>query len=41
VLDPSVLTGHGSDGFEHGTGRGHGSDGAGLARTGYLKLITP
>jgi hypothetical protein len=22
VLDPPVLTGHGSDGFEHGTGRG-------------------
>jgi hypothetical protein len=36
VLDPPVLTGHGSDGFEHGAGHGHRSD---LSRTGYFNTL--
>jgi hypothetical protein len=32
VLDPPVLTGHGS-------GRGHGSDESGLTQTGFFKTL--
>jgi hypothetical protein len=40
VLNPSVLTGYGSDGFNHGSGRGHGLRGSDLTRPGYFnKLI--
>jgi hypothetical protein len=33
VLDLPVLTGHGSDGFDHG------SDGSGLTRTDFFKTL--